>query len=867
MATDADMPLSQQETAEVAAPGVLQDGTCVGPYQVGSVIGRGGMGVIYRATATAAAPLPVGSVVALKVLRSDVFDGNDLRRFEREAAYLQALRHPGIVRVHDFGEDAGRPYLAMELVDGLTLDRHLRRHGRDTSDSHPRLAEKDVCDIVGQTLEALHAAHLASILHRDIKPGNVMLESNGRARLLDFGMARKQNANDESQITLSGYVVGTPAYMSPEQAMGARQLVSPRSDIYSIGAMCYELLTGRQPFVADSPMAVLRLVIDNQLTPPRHHNPQISHDLETVILTAMAKDPRDRYASAEDMAADLRLVSNGQPILARRISLLKRSLRILHRHRRAAAMLGLIVFILVAFGLLAARSLNRTITASNEALEEARAEVAAVEDRMTSGWHEQRRVIGRVPLVPANPEASEDEPDTIYHVPGVTGDHLRLRATVDTLPVGANAEFIISCKAPRRDQDNDAVVNLDSGYRLRFTRVPLGYEITLTRPTLAQLQRSGVTMASTSLTHNGPLAFMLTRDNDTLTVHVGEDVVLHALDLAPLTGGRNAIRSDHPDTKVLDLIIDRQVPSALISRLDAIDLVLTYAGATQARLLLQQFIRDFPESDEIDAANYRIGLCHLASADWHRSQADKAKRTNRDKDEKRHRSGLANSLKQAHDTFTALADSTDSDRYRNDAIFRSWTISLQLKDYARSDQLLREIREHIGIEQILASVPGHTLNGVPMQYIKRAWSSAAKDLEHAIDQMTTAAEVAVFLGSWAEAANAWIGLGQLQVANDTLDQAIDSFRLAAEHPQVPQDMRLNAKLKIAETERLRGNYNSAISLFQQALDSEFVEFNQWARLWYGELLLDLGRPESAFEIWSGNKHNKRSVPGHIMHHL
>ena len=258
-----------------------------GRYRVMERLGSGGMADVYRAEDT-----QLGRNVAVKLLyRRFAEDAEFVERFRREASSAAGLQHPNIVGVFDRGEWDGTYYIAMEYLKGHTLKQLVREHGA----MPPDLAT----DITIQVLRAAKFAHKRGVVHRDIKPHNVILDEEGRAKVTDFGIARA----GASDMTETGSIMGTAQYLSPEQAQG--QPVSPRSDLYSIGVMLYELLTGRVPFDADSPVTIALKHVSEDPVPPSQLNPAVSPALDGVVLRALEKDPGDRFADADEFAAAL----------------------------------------------------------------------------------------------------------------------------------------------------------------------------------------------------------------------------------------------------------------------------------------------------------------------------------------------------------------------------------------------------------------------------------------------------------------------------------------------------------------------------------------------------------------------------------
>lgn len=266
-------------------------GQTLGPYTLLNRIGMGGMASVYRAYQA-----NMDRYVAIKVLpREFAEDPGFVGRFQQEARIIAKLEHRHILPVYDYGEDAGITYLVMRFVDGGTLKDLVRGVGIDP---------QDALRLVAQVADALDQAHRQGVVHRDVKPSNVLLDRDGDAYLTDFGIARL--AESVSQFTGSGQLIGTPFYMSPEQCRG--NPADPRSDIYSLGIMLYELVTGRLPFEAETPIAVVLMHIQDPLPPPRAVNASIPEAVERIILQATAKAPDDRFQTAGDMAVALRLV-------------------------------------------------------------------------------------------------------------------------------------------------------------------------------------------------------------------------------------------------------------------------------------------------------------------------------------------------------------------------------------------------------------------------------------------------------------------------------------------------------------------------------------------------------------------------------
>ena len=273
-------------------------GRRVGSYEIVRVLARGGMGVVYLARQPA-----LDREVALKRLELGSDDPALAQRFVGEARVAGRLDHPGIVTVHDFCEVDGQPYIAMEYVAGGTLKERIQREGP--------LEYREAASTAARVAEALQTAHGRGIVHRDIKPQNVLLTASGDAKVADFGIAR---AASSETVTDTDLVLGTSAYMSPEQVRGER--VGPASDLYSLGVVLYEMLTGEQPYKADDPIATAMKHLDEPPPHPGETNPAIPEGLDALVVKLLAKNPEERYTSAAALAEDLRRVRDGPAPLA-----------------------------------------------------------------------------------------------------------------------------------------------------------------------------------------------------------------------------------------------------------------------------------------------------------------------------------------------------------------------------------------------------------------------------------------------------------------------------------------------------------------------------------------------------------------------
>jgi serine/threonine-protein kinase len=294
-------------------------------HELQAVLGSGGMGVVYRARQRA-----LDRVVAVKMLLAGPLAGpQELGRFRRETAALACLRHPNIVQVYEAGDVESRPYFTMEFVEGGSLAQKLA--------GVPQPA-RQAAALAGTLAEAIQAAHQAGIVHRDLKPANILLTADGTPKVTDFGLARR--LEDGTRMTQTGVPMGTPSYMAPEQAQG-QTTIGPAVDVYALGAILYELLTGRPPFQGETAAATVHQVITHDPVPPSRLNFKVPRDLETICLKCLQKAPPHRYASAEALADDLRRFGEGRPIQARPLGWPARFWRWGRRNPTTAALLAM----------------------------------------------------------------------------------------------------------------------------------------------------------------------------------------------------------------------------------------------------------------------------------------------------------------------------------------------------------------------------------------------------------------------------------------------------------------------------------------------------------------------------------------------
>jgi WD40 repeat protein len=384
-------------SVDAGLPGI-PGGLCVRGYEVLGLLGRGGMGVVYQAR-----QVGLDRLVALKMILHAEHSGSDERdRFRSEAQAVARLQHPHIVQIYEIGECQGLPYFSMEFCAGGSLERKL--------DGTPWQA-LPAAKLVETLARAVQGAHQVQVIHRDLKPANVLLTAEGQPKITDFGLAKKL---DEAGRTASNAIVGTPSYMAPEQAGGKTREVGPTADVYALGAILYELLTGRPPFKAATPLDTILQAVTEEPVAVRRLQPTVPRDLETVCHKCLHKDPGRRYSSAEALAEDLRRFAAGEPVAARPVGKLARARRWCRRNPAVASLLAGIVLVL-AGGACAATyfAVQAEARARDALLEKQRADVNAEDARASAAQARREQAESRRQLYVAHMGLAERAWDNV----------------------------------------------------------------------------------------------------------------------------------------------------------------------------------------------------------------------------------------------------------------------------------------------------------------------------------------------------------------------------------------------------------------------------------------------------------------------
>ena len=732
----------------------------------------------------------------MKVLTRAEVPPSDRLRFAREASYLQALRHPGIVRILDLDMESARPYLVMEYLDGKPFDRIIKENPEPID---PRYA----AELLAQAAEALHVAHLAGILHRDLKPGNLFLTNDGLVKLLDFGLAH--NTEADSQMTATGAVLGTPAYMSPEQAGGLRDELSRKSDVYGLGAVAYEMVAGRPPYVASNSMAILRQILEGPPEPPCRHNQALPVQLDTVIAHAMERFPEDRYRTAEALAADLRRFHRGIRVRAHRVGPITLLRRGAWRHRKALVLAVTFILFALAGIIVGVKQVRRMVAEREQASEVAVTEI----------WETTWQQPGPLDYDAAIPFPLDKDMSMMDLEP--TPGNLRLSGTLD-LPDEANFQILFN------DPD------IGRGYVTSFIVREESLHISLARGQSGPL----ATVAEASVPILPVYPFRVQRQADQIDVWIDDESVITWRDLVPiegdLNGGLYLALSDQAAAENFRLEV---TTSAYVSALEQADVLRQNKAFRAALLRYEKFLRfhgDRPEQqEEVLAAEFRIGLClHGIASETHREGTQDT-----DASEAAWQEALEHFLYVAGRAQTNPLGA----RYLGPSLFYAWDCSLlHLGDFLQADSYFDRLSKEFDLATVFATMPPEVRSNLPKQY-REAGTEAAyqQDIEGAERLFKTAEAIANLAGNHVikavclrERAGLALAQGDGEAALALLESVIHDQAISRSERGWARSDRAFTLDYLDQSDLAQAAYADAVGF---ARAEKLKELLPWARLW------------------------------------
>jgi serine/threonine protein kinase/tetratricopeptide (TPR) repeat protein len=788
------------EGAGTAGPS--RKGDVFGNYIILDEISRGAMGIVYRAR-----QVNLNRVVALKLLIAGERASRDqIERFYRETQAVAKLRHPNIVPVYDMGKVGNQHFFTMEYVEGKSLEEIILKGG---------VSEEEALDIARQVGRALSHAHERGIIHRDVKPGNILVDKEGHVQVMDFGLAKE--VKTRRNMTHSGVTVGTPHYMSPEQARGASQKVDYRSDVYGMGAVLYELLTGRPPHDGETPVEIVLKVIQDDPVLPRKLKPRVQRDLETVCMKALDKDPGRRYQSMDDFLADLERYRTGEPIEARPSTLMYSVRKKINKHRElsmavsAAIIVLSLVFILLERRTIQVRRELTDLRAKHIETTKREKQLRKREERVAAQLEKWRKVFDgpfdTSVMTKWTHSGGTWKPVEKYLIGRATGPAYLEFA--EPLCGNVRAKFYFMLDTPLTGHFGLAISCIEdvdeSGYKFLFTP-----------DKLALIKGSAVKReVDLRLKTNLQYELMVQRENDTVFMSLEGREIFRYRDLAPLTGtGCSRLRFLLSGSKVsiAGLVIEMESTPLKGSPLLMADR-LFMEGEYQSAIDVYRLIAKMPPGKEFAAeALYKMGLAYTK----------------------------LDNTSEALECFKQVTALYEQSKYAGVARLQLGLAYLMLRDYASLQRAL----EKYGIESFLRPV----LKEAPAEIIE-AYAAQVKlpDEKTGADEKIRRLREFILLSDFLPEdkreektiAGVFVSLGAVFLEKEKYQEAMKAYReVIASYPGQFEEA-VEARYRLGRLYMTVGDYSQAAVCFEKWL--KLYPLETFSQKVLAGVVRDLGR--------------------------
>jgi len=750
-------------------------------------IGRGGMGVVYKAKNH-----NTGNIVAIKILLSkyNTFD-EDLKRFQREAKFAIQLNHPNIIKTHSIGVVKGNYYIITDYIKGETLARKMSRK---------TITTWETCTIIHEVAQGLEYAHNKGILHRDLKPANIMITDDNEVKILDFGLAKHVDAS--TRLTLTGTVMGTPAYMSPEQAAGETEQLSGTSDIFSLGVIMYEMITGDTPFKAESSIQLLRKVIDKDVPSIRKKRKDIPEALETIIDKSLEKSPRHRYLNITELKNDIRAFLDNRPIRARRRNRIVKAFDKAKKHRRLIIVIAILCvnFLLAITGLhlhhlIKAKRLEKTLKQRIKATD-------------VNRWNP---VIKDLFIDSAGEKWYQKSPDWNKKGDILTGTGML------KLPIKEEPFSLLDFKAVT----SGTTIVYHAGFSWEdntgiYVIFRLGKNTSPEEVTGVEVYRDNKLIArnyTCSLCPDTPVQYTIIIEDSRITVKINNRKVIYFNGIMPLKLSKRLFTLD-PGENRMEISRISLFCKKLRPRIISGDNFFREKMYSKAAGLYIKVAEDHPDLKISREALFKAGFCYERTTHY----------------------------RKAISVFSNFSKK-DGPLYLR-ALCHIWLCYIYMNDTENADRQYNRVKEDFSLYDMLSQVPFNSLNSIFGYYVEEA--EKEETVPKSISHFEKAIDTADFLGLKQEAFDTRNRIGEIFQEHNEFKKAAAEFRRAqAEHPDLIFKCAWN-QMKIAEMHRLMNDIEGCIKEYQKVIlrypDQEIQK--SWAILWLAEIAISHNRVKS-----------------------